>query len=138
MSDRKSVFLTSLKRLCRYVNRRKRDKLLSSKDLFNLEINIFFDNVFDNHTTQGKNAKKRPEWLPKDFTEWQTLNKYVKSFGRIFGQNLIAQGQKKALEEAKTILTPYGGRLEYSIDQINFHVHLKVRLKITKLTPKNR
>ena len=105
------TLIKSLLRLCQYVNRRKRDPYLTSKELFNLEINIFFDNVFDEHVSHGKNASKRPEWLPKGFTKWQTLNKYVKSFGRIFGQALIDQGQKKVLEDAKTVLTPYGGRL---------------------------
>ena len=70
--------------------------------------------------------------LPKGFTEWETLNKYVKSFGRIFGECLVESDQRKVLEEARTILTPYGGRFEYNIDGVKFQVHLKHADRVQK------
>ena len=45
---------------------------------------------------------------------------------------MIESGQKKVLEEGKTILTPYGGRLEYDIEGIQFLIHLKHAERVQK------
>ena len=127
-----TTLIKSLLRLINYVNQRRRDPYLGPEDLFNLEVNIFFDNVFDSHTSEGENATKKPDWLPAGFKKWETLNQWVRSFGRIFGECLIESGQKKVLEEGKTILTPYGGRLEYDIEGIQFLIHLKHAERVQK------
>ena len=68
----------------------------------------------------------------KEFSEWQTLNKWVYSFGTILAELLHQRRLGKCVEEAKTVLTPYGGRLEYNIEGIKFHVHLKNAERVQK------
>ncbi len=119
------TLLVSLLRLINYVHMRKNDKSLRKQERFNLEINIFFDNVFEGHNSRENPQKNLPSWLPKEFSEWQTLNKWVYSFGTILAELLHQRRLGQCVEDAKTVLTPYGGRLEYNIQGIDFHVHLK-------------
>ena len=70
------TLLVSLLRLINYVHNKKKQDV-QDQDRFNLEINIFFDNVFEAHNAKTNPGKTTPSWLPKEFSEWQTLNKWV-------------------------------------------------------------
>ena len=60
------------------------------------------------------------------------IDSRVRAFGRIFGECLVESGNVKVLEDAKTILTPYGGRFEYDVSGIKFNVHLKHADRVQK------
>lgn len=109
------TLVISLLRLINYVHLRKQDETLRQQDRFNLEINILFDNVFESHNCRENPQKTLPSWLPKEFSEWQTLNKWVYNFGTILAELLHQRQLGRCVEDAKTVLTPYGGRLEYKI-----------------------
>ena len=77
-------FSVSLLRLISYVHDKKKqfeDQQIEDHDRFNLEINIFFDNVFESHNAKTNPGKTTPSWLPREFSEWQTLNKWVYRVG---------------------------------------------------------
>ena len=73
-------FSVSLLRLISYVHDKKKQNV-EDHDRFNLEINIFFDNVFESHNAKTNPGKTTPSWLPREFSEWQTLNKWVYRVG---------------------------------------------------------
>ena len=105
---------------------------------YDLEIHIFFDNVFDekekrqsktlNDIFEEENLNR--QWQ-ENFTEWKILNKYVVQFHNELrkGLRLFHESESfnvaDSLTTGKVVITPYGGRVEYSIAGTPLVVHLK-------------
>ena len=110
----------------------------ADNDYYDLEMHIFFDNVFDekekrqSKTLDGifEEDELNKQWQ-ENFTEWKILNKYVVQFHDELrkGLRLFHETQRfdviNSLTKGKVMITPYGGRLEYNIAGTNLIVHLK-------------
>ncbi|XP_067686998.1 chitin synthase chs-2-like [Haliotis asinina] len=90
---------------------------IESKDNYNFDANIFFDNAF-----RG-NKKQR------------TVNKYVQRLHQAIQQACreVYPAAEIELDRPKKVKTPYGGRLEYTLPNDNkLMVHLKDSSKIRR------
>ena len=90
------------------------------QDFYNIEIHIFFDNVFEK-----KNGKTSQSGLQAEWEEWKELNKWVCSFCDILQSLLIFYEVDQSTFNFEVMSAPYGGRFEMTIAGVPFFVHLK-------------
>ena len=83
-------------------------------DYYNLEMHIFFDNVFD--AEEVVQEDERPGWSG-DAKKWKILNKWVVQFFDQLKKGLeLFRQAEEVLQEGRVVLTPYGGRIEYVVN----------------------
>ena len=87
------------------------EKRKCGRDFYNLEIHIFFDNVYEKVEQNGVEVK--------------VLNFYVKQFKRILKRLLQEEMLPEVIKTETLIITPYGGRMDFNFGQTKFYVHLK-------------
>ena len=90
------------------------------QDFYNIEIHVFFDNVFEKKTGKTSQSGLQAEW-----EEWKELNKWVCSFCDILQSLLIFYEVDQSTFNFEVMSAPYGGRFEMTIAGVPFFVHLK-------------
>ena len=100
-----SKLVGSLVRLLRHLAAKRES---NASDLFNVEMHIFFDNVFDNVKDDGK-----------------FLNDYTQSFMKALAKGLRLYDLDTVLKKGTIITTPYGGRVVFNILGYDLIIHLK-------------
>ena len=77
-------------------------------------MHIFFDNVFD--AEEVVQEDERPAWSG-DEKKWKILNKWVVQFFDQLKKGLeLFRKAEEVLQEGRVVLTPYGGRIEYMVN----------------------
>lgn len=109
------TLLKSLVRLIRHVKRKENPS-------YEFEINIFFDNTFDERNSAEHTEEEAH--LP-NIQRWKVLNPYVNDFLYVFNKVLSEHHVANTFDDGQVFTTPYGGRLVYSIEGVQFIVHLK-------------
>ena len=120
-----ATLLRSVVKLLRHARIKKNDP--NQENQYELEMHIFFDNVF------VKKPKDKEKGETDDFIhakEWLELNEWVVQFQTVFKDVLSKYEDNEhitpaALEQGKIIRTPYGGRVIYRIAGYDFVIHLK-------------
>lgn len=112
------TLMRSVSKLLRHADRRR-----ERDDSYNIEMHIFFDNVFEKKKRENREGAEGFQ----EAQEWLELNEWVVQFLRVMETVLAAYGDgaEKILNDGKIIRTPYGGRLEYQVAGYPFYVHLK-------------
>ena len=124
-----ATLLRSVVKLLRHARIKKDDP--NQEYQYELEMHIFFDNVFVNKKIDKEKKETNPP--TDDFIhakEWSELNEWVKQFQTVFKDVLSKYEDNEhitpaALEQGKIIRTPYGGRVIYRIAGYDFVIHLK-------------
>ena len=98
-----STLLRSLMKLLKYLAAEK----VENRPLYNVEIHILFDNVFEN---QG---------------DGKVLNSYTGTLIEALTLLIEKEGLNDSLTDGQVITTPYGGRIVYTIHGYEFIIHLK-------------
>ena len=131
-----ATLIRSTLKLIRHAKLRK--TYAEDNDYYDLEMHIFFDNVFDEkEKRQSKTSNDifeedelNRQWQ-ENFAEWKILNRYVVQFHNELrkGLRLFHETDRfnvaDSLKTGKVVITPYGGRVEYNIAGTPLVVHLK-------------
>ena len=93
-------------------------------------MHIFFDNVFDVY--EDADEEQRTKWSG-DEKKWKILNKWVVQFFEQLQKALVLfRKSTDVLKKGRIVLTPYGGRMEYTIANTPLIIHLKDADKVQK------
>lgn len=133
-----ATLIRSTLKLIRHSQLRKEHA--EDNDYYDLEMHIFFDNVFDEKEKRQSKTfndifeedELNRQWQ-ENFTDWKILNRYVVQFHdelrkglRLFHETTrLKFNVADSLKTGKVVITPYGGRVEYSIAGTPLVVHLK-------------
>jgi hypothetical protein len=113
------TLLRSLVRLI--VHQKRRVDTEGPKNVYELEINIFFDNTFDSKDSN----KNEDEKYDDNIHHWKMTNQWVESFCEILRKVLKNYDMENSWKHAQIFPTPYGGRIVYCIAGTPFNIHLK-------------
>ena len=115
------TLMRSVSKLLRHARRREENP--EDDNNYNIEMHIFFDNVFEK---KKREARDNAEGF-QEADEWLELNMWVHQFIRVMEKVMAAyaDGSERCMHEGKIIRTPYGGRIEYKIAGYPFIIHLK-------------
>jgi len=99
--------------------------ILHKRKNYEFEINICFDNTFEDKEIDGTRIKGKT-----------VLNEYVEDFLTVLQTALALHPRlKNVFNNAQVYSTPYGGRLIYTIEDVELIVHLK---DVSKVQPGKR
>lgn len=132
-----ATLIRSAIKLIDYAKTRKEKAQASSTesdayyDYYNLEMHIFFDNVFDVYE-ECDDQRPNPKWAG-NARKWKILNQWVTQFFEQLENALqLFRHPTDTLKKGRIIITPYGGRMEYEIGQTPLVVHLKDADRVQK------
>ena len=95
--------------------------ILHKRKNYDFEINIFFDNTFEDKKVHGTTIKGQT-----------VLNRYVEDFLTELQQALKLQKLENVFDNGRVYSTPFGGRLTYTIHGVELIVHLKDASKVQR------
>ena len=86
---------------------------------YEFEINIFFDNAFE-----ARNSAEHHS-ADDNMQRWKVLNPWVNSFLSVLRTVLEKHHLDSVYDQGQVFVTPYGGRIIYSIYDYPVVIHLK-------------
>ena len=112
------TLLKSLIRLIKHGTLKSEDR----ERHYEFEINIFFDNAFESRNSAENKSEK--QWA-ESMQRWKVFNPWVNSFIRVLKMVLDYHNMSACFDQSHLYVTPYGGRIVYSIEGVPLIIHLK-------------